>query len=237
MGFTTLITLTLAFLSPAWSLLTPIERPRSAPSLLWDSRQREVSLAAAYDDEAATLMELLEEKRVVQLLRRGFQEPKSLLGLLKDAGAYGVVAYALVFVIFYGAAGTISEVGYHYLRGGWVDPRKLFLEDGAEGKAETLALLTTFYRACKQFAPVKLRGALLIITPNVKRFVGRLCLAVVALGEAATAAVRSVLGGDVYQTLAQRRLRRGCLITSSTLLPTWLRPESYCSEMRTNLVL
>ena len=135
------------------------------------------------------------------------------------------------------AAGTVLEVGYHYLRGGWVNPHKLFLEDGAEGKAETLALLTTFYRACKQFAPVKLRGALLIITPNVKRFVGRLCLAVVALGEAATAAVRSVLGGDVYQTLAQRRLRRGCLITSSTLLPTWLRPESYCSEMRTNLVL
>ena len=210
MGFTTLITLTLAFLSPAWSLLTPIERPRSAPSPLWASRQREVSVAAAYDDDAATLTELLEEKRVVQLLRRGFQEPKSLLGLLKDAGAYGVVAYALVFVIFYGAAGTISEVGYHYLRGGWVDPRKLFLEDGAEGKAETLALLATFYLACKPFAPVKLGGALLI-TPDVKRFVGRRRLAVVALGEAATAAVKSVLGGDVYRTLAPRRLRAALL--------------------------
>ena len=172
MGFTTLITLTLAFLSPAWSLLTPIERPRSAPSPQWVSRQREVSVAAACDDEAATLTELLEEKRVVQLLRRGFQEPKSLLGLLKDAGAYGVVAYALVFVIFYGAAGTISEVGYHYLRGGWVDPHKLFLEDGAEGKAETLALLATFYRECKQFAPVKL-GVALLITPDVKQGSGR----------------------------------------------------------------
>jgi len=69
-------------------------------------------------------------------------------------------------------AGTISEVGYHYLRGGWVDPHKLFLEDGAEGKAETLALLATFYRACKQFAPVKLGGALLI-TPDVKQGSGR----------------------------------------------------------------
>jgi len=26
------------------------------------------------------------------------------------------------------AAGTISEVGYHNLRGGWVDPHKLFLD-------------------------------------------------------------------------------------------------------------
>ena len=209
MGFTTLLTLTLAFLSPAWSLLTPTERPRSAPSLLPASRQREVAIAAPFDDEAATLTELLEEKRVVQLLRRGFQEPKSLLGLLKDAGAYGVVAYALVFVIFYGAAGTISEVGYHYLRGGWVDPRKLFLEDGAEGKAETLALLATFYLACKPFTPVQLGGALLI-TPDVKRFVDPRRLAVVALGEAATAGVQSV-GGAIYRTLAPRRLRAALL--------------------------
>ena len=70
------------------------------------------------------------------------------------------------------AAGTISEVGYHYLRGGWVDPHKLFLEDGAEGKAETLALLATFYRECKQFAPVKL-GVALLITPDVKQGSGR----------------------------------------------------------------
>ena len=209
MGFTTLLTLTLAFLSPAWSLLTPTERPRSAPSLLPASRQREVAIAAPFDDEAATLTELLEEKRVVQLLRRGWQEPKSLLGLLKDAGAYGVVAYALVFVIFYGAAGTLSEVGYHFLRGGWVDPRKLFLEDGADGKAETLALLATFYLACKPFTPVQLGGALLI-TPDVKRFVDPRRLAVVALGEAATAGVQSV-GGAIYRTLAPRRLRAALL--------------------------
>jgi hypothetical protein len=209
MGFTTLLTLTLAFLSPAWSLLTPTERPRSAPSLLPASRQREVAIAAPFDDEAATLTELLEEKRVVQLLRRGWQEPKSLLGLLKDAGAYGVVAYALVFVIFYGAAGTLSEVGYHFLRGGWVDPRKLFLEDGADGKAETLALLATFYLACKPFTPVQLGGALLI-TPDVKRFVDPRRLAVVALGEAATVGVQSV-GGAIYRTLAPRRLRAALL--------------------------
>ncbi len=209
MGFATLLTLALAIPSPARSLLTPMERPRSAPSPMRTSRQREVSIAAPHDGEAATLAELLEEKRVVELLRRGWQDPKSLLGLLKDSGAYGVVAYALVFVVFYGAAGTLAEVGYHHLRGGWVDPRKLLLEDGAEGKAETLALLATFYLACKPFAPVKLGGALLI-APDVKRFVERRRPAVVALGEAAAAGVRSA-GGAAYRTLAPRRLRAALL--------------------------
>ncbi len=119
-------------------------------------------------------------------------------------------------------------------RGGWVDPHKLFLEDGAKGKAKTLVLLETFYRVCKPFAPVKLGGALLI-TPDIKRFVGRRRLAVVPLDEAATAAVKSVLGGDVYRTLAPRRLGGRCSRTSSSLLPTGLRPGSYRSEMRTNL--
>lgn len=209
----------LAFLSPASSLL-PMARSRSAPAMLRASRQRgEISIAEPYDnDDAATLTELLEKKRVVQLLQRGMQEPKSLIGLLKDAGAYGVIAFALVFVVFYGAAGTLAEVSYHYLIGGWVDPRNLLLEDGADGKAETLALLAAFYLACKPFAPLKLGGALLI-TPDVKRFVGRQQQrpAVTALGEAmravvepATAAVESV-GGAVYRKLAPRRLRAAIL--------------------------
>ena len=83
----------------------------------------------------------------------------------------------------------------------------------------------------------RLRGGALLITPDVKRFVGRRRLAVVALGEALTAAVRSVLGGDIYRTLAPCRLGRGCSITSSLLLPSGLRPGLYSLDMRTILAL
>lgn len=174
--FIPLIT-SLAFLvSPAWSLL-PIARTHSVPpsSRMWATRQQQqsnVSIAGAVnniDDESSTLTELLENRRVIQLFQRGWQEPKSLLGLLKDAGIYGVIAYALVFVIFYATAGTLAEIFYHYLSGNWVDPRVLFLDDDAEGKAEILALLATFYLACQPFTPVKVGGALLI-TPDVMRF-------------------------------------------------------------------
>lgn len=169
---------TLVLVSPAWSLL-PIARTHSAPpsSRMWVTRQHQlssVSIAGTVnndgDESAVTLTELLENRRVIQLFQRGWQEPKSLLGLLKDAGIYGVIAYALVFVLFYGTAGTLAEVFYHYLSGNWVDPRMLFLDDDAEGKAETLALLATFYLACQPFTPVKVGGALLI-TPDVMRFV------------------------------------------------------------------
>lgn len=157
------------------------------------------------------LTELLEQKRVVQFLQRGWQEPKSLVGLLKDAGAYGVLAYVLVIVVFYGVAGTLSDVTYHYLSGGgWVDPRKLFLEDGAEGKAETLALIVSFYLACKPLEPVKLGGALLL-TPDVKRFV-RQRPALMAVGEAMRAVVEPV-GGTFYQTVTPRWIKAALLKT------------------------
>ncbi|KAL3770738.1 hypothetical protein ACHAW5_001455 [Stephanodiscus triporus] len=213
--------ITLAILCPASSLLPTAARPRSAPSPLRASRRREVSIAEPYDNDAATLAELtelLEEKRVVQLLRRGMQEPKSLIGLLRGAGAYGVIAFALVYVVFYGTAGTLAELSYHCLSGGWVDPRMLLLEDGADGKAETLALLAAFYLACKPFAPLKLGGALLI-TPDVERFVSQQKQrpAIVALGEAvravvgpATAAVESA-GAAVYRKVAPARLRAAIL--------------------------
>mgnify|MGYP004227550495 CR=1 FL=1 len=54
------------------------------------------------------------------------------------------------------------------MSGAWFDPRALLADDGAEGKAEALALAGSFYLLCKPLAPLRLGGALLL-TPSVKR--------------------------------------------------------------------
>ena len=54
------------------------------------------------------------------------------------------------------------------MSGAWFDPRALLADDGAEGKAEALALAGSFYLLCKPLAPLRLGGGLLL-TPGVKR--------------------------------------------------------------------
>lgn len=116
------------------------------------------------------LLQLLEERKLGQFLGQAFDKPKDLLFLLKDAGAAGVVAYLICFVIFYSVAGSLGELVYHSASGQWLDPREVFLEDGTTRKAETLALLASFYLACKPLAPLRIGGALLL-TPDVNRFI------------------------------------------------------------------
>lgn len=136
-------------------------------------RAATVSMAASTgeDAESATLLTLLDEKRLGAVCKRAFEEPQQILELLKDAGFAGVLAYAVVFVTFYSIAVPIGEVGYHLASGRWVDPRVLLEADGA-AKAEALALIGSFYLLCKPLAPVRLGGALLL-TPDAKRFVER----------------------------------------------------------------
>jgi len=124
------------------------------------------SLEAEADSES--LISLLEEKRLGAFFERARQEPSSVLQLLRDAGIYGVIAYLIAFILFYGTAAPIAEVSYYALRGVWFDPRPLLL--GGEGRAEALALFASFYLLCKPFAPVRLGGAL-YLTPDVKRFI------------------------------------------------------------------
>ena len=116
------------------------------------------------------LLQLLEERKIAAFFKGAFAEPPAVLDLLKDAGGNGVIAYIVVAASFYAVAGSLGEVSFYAASGQWVDPRVLLLPDGAEGKAETLAALASFYLLCKPFAPVRLGGALLL-TPDVKRFI------------------------------------------------------------------
>lgn len=120
--------------------------------------------------DSTELIDLLEEKKIGPLLERASQEPGSIVQLLKDAGVYGVFAYLLAWLIFYGTAAPIAEAIYHALTGLWYDPRPLLLDGTAEDKSESLAMFASFYLLCKPFAPLRLGGALLL-TPDVKRFV------------------------------------------------------------------
>ena len=130
-----------------------------------------VMTAAPVDAAQATpLLELLEQRKLVDFFKRAADKPSAIVDLLKEAGLAGVVAYGFAAVLFYSVAGSAGEVLYHSASGRWLDPQVLFQEDGAAGKAETLALLASFYLACKPFAPLRLGGAL-ILTPDVKNFI------------------------------------------------------------------
>ena len=116
------------------------------------------------------LLQLLEERQLVAFFKGALDEPSAVVKLLKEAGGGGIIAYAIVAVSFYAVAGSLGELTFHAASGAWLDPRVLLLPDGAEGKAEVLAALASFYLFCKPFAPVRLGGALLL-TPDVKRFI------------------------------------------------------------------
>jgi hypothetical protein len=126
-----------------------------------------MTVAAAED---ATLLQLLEQRRLGQFFQAAASEPPAVLELLKDAGFGGAIAYFIVAFGFYVVAASVGEVSYHAASGTWLDPRVLLLSDGADGKAETLAALASFYLLCKPFAPVRLGGALLL-APTVKRYI------------------------------------------------------------------
>jgi len=119
---------------------------------------------------AATPLELLEERRLGELFERAFQKPSAIIDVIRGAGLSGAIAYFISAVVFYSIASSIGEAVYHSASGQWVDPRVLLLEDGAQEKAETLALIASFYLLCKPFAPLRLGGALLL-TPDVQRFI------------------------------------------------------------------
>jgi hypothetical protein len=154
------------------------------------------------------LLQLLEERRVVQFFKAASAEPQDLFQLLKDAGASGGIAYFVVAASFYAVAASIGEVAFYSASGTWVDPSVLLLPDGAAGKAETAAILASFYLLCKPFAPVRIGGALLL-TPDVKRFIeARPALVglLAALGgffDSLTAPIRRVALKDEFLDLAR----------------------------------
>ena len=117
-----------------------------------------------------SLLQLLEEKRVIQFFKAASAEPPAVVELLKDAGPVAGIAYLIVAASFYAVAASIGELTVFAASGSWIDPRILLLPDGAEGKAEVLAALASFYLLCKPFAPVRLGGAL-FVTPDVKNFI------------------------------------------------------------------
>jgi len=159
------------------------------------------------------LISLLEQRDIGGLVKAVGDDPPAMLRLLQDAGPYGVFAYLLVFIAFYGIAVPVAEVAYHAASGSWLDPRVLLLQDGTDGKAEALALCATFYLLCKPFAPLRLGGALLL-TPDVKRFVKKRPAIVAALATS-SAAVQPVwalatdtlgtVGRAAYQAIAPRQ--------------------------------
>ena len=88
----------------------------------------------------------------------------------------------------------LGELTYHRSTDAWVDPRILLEHDGVEGKAETLALIGSFYVFCKLFSPLRLGGTLLLF-PGTKRFLEERP-AFIALVERLTAAWEAT-GGAV----------------------------------------
>ena len=120
--------------------------------------------------DGVDLLGLLEDRELVPFFQEAAKRPGDAVGLIRAAGLSGVIAYFIAFVIFYSIAGTAGEVAYHVTSGQWVDPRVLLLDDSDSGKAETLALLASFYLLCKPLAPLRLGGAL-VLTPDVNRFI------------------------------------------------------------------
>jgi hypothetical protein len=116
------------------------------------------------------LLELIDRNELGGALQRTARDPSAVVGLLKDAGFAGVVAYFVAFVCFYGVALPTGYLGYHAATGVWMNPSLLLQADGAEGRAETLALCISYYFLLKPLAPVRLGGAI-FLTPKAKRFI------------------------------------------------------------------
>ena len=116
--------LAVAALAPASGLVMPTaahaaRASRMAPPVM-QVREQTGSIAAAFRGRvvptaiaaaptvAATypvpLMELLEEKQFGPFFGRVSRNPKQIFPLLRDAGVYGILAYAIVFVAFYTTA-------------------------------------------------------------------------------------------------------------------------------------
>ena len=145
--------------------LLPLALCFNGGPLLAPTQQRRQGVASAALQEPP-LIELLEERKLGAFFERVADKPVAIIELLQEAGLSGIIAYAICFVCFYSVAGSAAELAYHSASGRWVDPRVLFLDDGAAGKAETLALLGSFYLACKPFAALRLGGALILL-PDV----------------------------------------------------------------------
>ena len=146
---------------------------------------------ASRDEPVVPILQLLEERKYRDFLRRAADKPSVMIELLQEAGLAGVVAYFIAFLIFYSVAGTVGELAYHAVSGNWLDPRVLLMEDGATGKAESLTLFASFYLACKPLAPLRLGGAL-ILTPDVNTFIQARPAVATAAG-----AIESVWDGTV----------------------------------------
>ena len=121
----------------------------------------------------APLLSLLEEKRLGDALGSVLDDPSKIGELLSDAGMAGALAYAassrLSAAAFWIVAAPVGELVYHHGTDAWVDPRILLEHDGVDGKAETMALIASYYLFCKIFSPLRLGGTLLLF-PDVKRF-------------------------------------------------------------------
>ena len=121
----------------------------------------------------APLLSLLEEKRLGDALGSVLADPSKVGELLSDAGMAGALAYAassrLSAAAFWVVAAPVGELVYHHGTEAWVDPRVLLEHDGVDGKAETMALIASYYLFCKIFSPLRLGGTLLLF-PDVKRF-------------------------------------------------------------------
>ena len=121
----------------------------------------------------APLLSLLEEKRLGDALGSVLDDPSKVSELLSDAGMAGALAYAassrLSAAAFWVVAAPVGELVYHHGTDAWVDPRILLEHDGVDGKAETMALIASYYLFCKIFSPLRLGGTLLLF-PDVKRF-------------------------------------------------------------------
>ena len=121
----------------------------------------------------APLLSLLEEKRLGDAIGAVRADPSKVGALLSDAGMAGALAYAissrLSAAAFWVVAAPVGELAYHRGTEAWVDPRLLLEHDGVEGKAETVALVASYYVFCKVFSPLRLCSTLLLF-PDVKRF-------------------------------------------------------------------
>ena len=182
----------------------------SAPRMAAAMTSREAS------PSSASLLELLEEREYRGVLSRAFEKPSAVIDLIRDAGLAGVVAYFIAAATFYSVACTAGELAYHLQTSEWVDPRVLLATEDTPDRAATLALLASFYLACKPFAPLRLCGALVLI-PTVQRFIEArpaLVAAVAAAGEvwdgtvgaAARAVAQSPVAAPVRRELLKAEL-------------------------------